>query len=222
MNLKQAASELNINYSTAKTIVQTFRQEHRISKISKKASITKRGLKRELRLIRALKKSKIRRLMSHIISMEISDTDNDLNPKTMKIAHDESIDMDLLNRSTIIKTFSRIMSSDQLMLPSMEEMGPREGYISQGTITEDRELIRKKDIFQIKENLEEEYKKSLDYKDLIITRAKPNSKEEIEVIEKLPSFHNEVSPNPLQIMPIFSFAEYESKIMSNYIFKYCV
>jgi len=53
---KEAAEELKINYSTAKTIVQTFRREKRVAKKPKHCTETKKAIKHE-RLLRKLLKS---------------------------------------------------------------------------------------------------------------------------------------------------------------------
>ena len=72
MTLKQAADKLGINYSTAKTIVQTFRKEKRVAKMPKRSMETKKGLKKGNFLKRFLNVCKTKCLMSIIIEAQVN------------------------------------------------------------------------------------------------------------------------------------------------------
>lgn len=219
MNLKQAAGELGINYSTAKTIVQTFRQEHRIMKKPKRAIVTKRGLKRERRLIRALTKSKITKLINLIVTSELTPCENSEKLKSIKSVREQTTESGLIDNHLPAKHLTRVMSACQMVIFPSEEKGPKKSQITRAVSANDDEFITKKDIFQIRENFEEEFKAIVNYENLIMTRSKPKEDPPNPENEKLPSLnYTEQCTVPLvkERNRTFSFNEYESKILNSF------
>jgi len=196
--LKQVADELAINYSTAKTIVQTFRKERRITKKPKRSLETKKAIKRERYLSKCLTQSKVARIISRIMEDELIAIANDV--KCTKQSEPQS---PIAEVSTAIatsppsgaespptKTFPRITSANQMVLFPNEEEGPRPGQVTRAVATEYSYFpVSKKDIFYVYSeiNPEEEYRDRVDYANPVVLRAKTSIREtEGAPIAKLP------------------------------------
>lgn len=170
-------------------------------------------MNRENRLIRTLSKYRIQKLSDKINSFEISKVADCIKQKMLVSVRDQSTEAGMLGDNIRGRFFSRTMSADQMLLLTMEENGPKEGYINRGVLTETPNLIKKKDIFQIIEHFEDKFKTTIDYDNLVITRAKP--KEQKLTIKTL-IMNEELMPNKLESAKYFSFTEYGKKILEDY------
>lgn len=151
MTLKDAAEKLDINYSTAKTIVQTYRKENRISKKPKHSIITKKSLKREQFLSRVLTQTKLAKIMSRIVAAE-------LNLKKRKLCRTKSL-QGISEARTLAatgqaqdipvgKSFPRVESAGQMQLLEAEKEGPKPGQVTRA-ISANMPLSLKKDVFYV-------------------------------------------------------------------------
>lgn len=181
MTLKQAAENLNINYSTAKTIVQTYRKEKRISKKPKHTIETKKSMKRENFLSKVLTHDKVAKVMSRIISTEFKTGKKRklLKTKNTKFSHVISEAQTLpatgqAPENLVSKSFPRIESAGQMQLFEPEKEGPKTGQITRAVFADIPQVL-KKDIFYIhcKPNTEEELKELIDYNDPLVLKSKP-------------------------------------------------
>jgi len=207
---------LKINYSTAKTIVQTFRREKRIAKKPKKAFITKRGLKRERRLARKVTKITVPQMLTKIILAAT------FNPKvfqkpSLKVSEQSTAAVKENNESE--KVFPRAVSVSQMVYFPPQENGPKTNQVSKGVLVEAQDFP-KKNIFLVFHNkVEEEFKERVDYDDLIRTKSKLT--EEIIQFTKLPAL--QLSPTrPLvkNVRASFEFGEYKRWIEDSYKRRY--
>lgn len=208
--MKQAADALGINYSTAKTIVQTFRREHRIAKKPKRSLETKRAMRRERHLLKALAKSRIAKILSQIISSETSCPDTCLKARDQPHPPPCEVSMSVSTAAVLppsatsasITNFHRDTSAAQLMLLLNPEKAVPKEMVSIGTNVD----TGKKDIFYVftEDNPEEEYKRKVDYKDPVTLRVKPREEELCTTLHrnKLPAIDRLLSGN-LLIMSIY-------------------
>ena len=70
MCLKEAADRLDINYSTAKTIIQTFRKEGRLAKKEKKKMWSRKATRKQKVLQKYLKRADIDKILGNIVEGE--------------------------------------------------------------------------------------------------------------------------------------------------------
>ena len=168
MTLKQAADKLGINYSTAKTIVQTFRKEKRVAKMPKRSMETKKGLKKGNFLKRFLNVCKTKCLMSIIIEAQVNFGQTRSSQLSETLITGNSLQQ-------ITAAFPRIESTEQMTLFEVEE-GPCNGQISRGIFTNIESIVQKKEVFFIFDEieLENKYKNEIDYSNPVWLRAKPD------------------------------------------------
>lgn len=226
MSLREASAKLGINYSTAKTIVQTFRREKRIAKMPKKQHGTKKALKKERMLRRVLTNRSLSKILTHILNDEISsskkkqqDQDTNIQRKDTSTFPTGYVEIPQI-QSKENKEFPRILSANQIMTFAVEEEGPKKNQISRCIDTpQDLPIpIFKKDIFYIfaENNAEEEYRANLDYSNLLVLKTKPKL---MESEEKLPCLNpaNDISDtnynkNKVSNCNIFDFSAYSRKV----------
>eukprot|EP00826_Nyctotherus_ovalis_P048765 TRINITY_DN577_c0_g1_i1.p2 TRINITY_DN577_c0_g1~~TRINITY_DN577_c0_g1_i1.p2 ORF type:complete len:228 (+),score=44.91 TRINITY_DN577_c0_g1_i1:151-834(+) len=164
VTLREAADRLGMNYSTAKTIVQTFRREKRVAKKPKRLAATKKSIEKERFLTHFLNKFKVKALLSGIIRTELE------AQKTSKHTHKLLAETSTAIASSqgyvpsIRKTLPRVESAGEMLLVGLEEEGPCAGQTSRG-VSANMELTHKRPVFFViaDNNIEEEYKKKLDY-----------------------------------------------------------
>lgn len=160
ITLKEAAEKLNINYSTAKTIVQTYRKENRISKKPKHTIITKKSIKREQFLSRVLTPTKLAKTISKIISTECGSNKKRKSLKVTPISEARTLAATAqANENPIAKGFHRIESAGQMQLLEAEE-GPKPGQVTRAVVVDIPQSL-KKDIFHVhsEDKSEEKLKK---------------------------------------------------------------
>ncbi len=201
--MKDAAAALNINYSTAKTIVQTFRRERRVTRKRKQTLETKKGLKREHHLQATLSHCKLANIFLRILQNE---TAND--PTTCKAVHAEALNApgttiptasgtpeatpeDATPLKTGNKAMTRAHSAAEMCLVSEEEKGPKPGDMSRPTQTggESFPPQSQKPVFVIytESNPEDQFKDQIDYRNLVRLRTKKESPVPVQVPDaKLP------------------------------------
>ena len=186
ISLKQAADELDINYSTAKTIVQTFRKEKRVAKKPKRMLETKKGMKKEKFINRFLSQYKVRSLMSDIINaMEgLKKNEREIQKglsETATLGASFATPMPNLHKS-----LTRIDSASQMPLFALEEEGPYLGQISIGITANIEMEAEKKPIFFVLEeaNIEDEYKEKVDYNNMVLLRNKQESMIRTQLVMK--------------------------------------
>lgn len=172
ITLKEAAEKLDINYSTAKTIVQTYRRENRISKKPKHTKATQKSLKREMFLSRVLTQRNVAKLMSRIVATEFKTTKRRKTLKE-KVSSQAVSDARTLAgtgqalENPMSKGFPRVESAGQMQLFEAEVEGPRVGQVTRAVLTE-IPLHHKKNIFYIhSESNAEEFKQLIDSKEQV-------------------------------------------------------
>jgi hypothetical protein len=151
MTLKEAAEILDVNYSTAKTIVQTYRKENRISKKPKHAVRTKKSLKRELFIARVLTQKNLTRLMTRIIAAEskVSKTRKSIKGSLQGNSEAQTLAATGQTMENIaFKSFPRVESAGQIQLFELEKEGPKPGQVSRA-ISADIQQHIKKNIFHV-------------------------------------------------------------------------
>lgn len=164
VSLKKAASELNINYSTAKTIVQTYRREKRISKRPKHIAETKKTLRREKLLAKMLTQNRVRKLTNLILKTTLGHSKKKRNKGRMGISEVRTLPVTAQpSENPISKGFPRVESAGQMVLFEPETPGPKCGQVSRGVMINREAGVTKKDIFYVhyNPNSEEEFKESI-------------------------------------------------------------
>lgn len=153
VTLKEAAEKLDINYSTAKTIVQTYRKENRISKKPKHTIATQKSLKREMFLSRVLTQRNLAKLMSRIISTEFKIVKRRKTSKE-KVSLQAISDARTLAgtgqaiENPTLRGIPRVESAGQIQLFENEVEGPKVGQVTRAVFTE-TPLHHKKNIFSV-------------------------------------------------------------------------
>ncbi len=232
--MKQAADELGINYSTAKTIVQTFRREKRVAKKPKRGLETKKALKREKYIARVLGHHKLTKILARIMEEETKDLE--LKPEKRKAS-----EVNIPEASTAMVTqqpiepppntpFPRITSAFQMVLPApLEEPPMRQDC---GVMTDDLLVpqICKRDVFFVhsEANPEELYRSKVDYANPVTLRAKIRPEQEVRTtpISKLPQLRPlMVAMQQRQILvqytdwveerPEFVFSDYSASVVTS-------
>lgn len=197
MSLKEAAQVLAINYSTAKTIVQTFRREKRVAKKPKHCIETKKGIKHENLLKKALPKCQVQECVSRILQSEL------ICGADKKIEKAEASNFDDVPKETSTvqssgdsnnppkeqNGFHRVVSASQMKIMVSVAAGPDD------PIELDEQSKTSKPIFLLYSdyNVEDNYKDKVDYNDRVQLRVKAYSKQE----NKLPSLqfcHANIQP----------------------------
>lgn len=219
MSLRKAAKELNIKYSTAKTILQIFRREHRIAKKEKPDVISKRTLRHERRLTRLLEASRISKLIKRIIIAETRKK-RSKKVKKAKVLHEIPTSTALPKDQGGLSTkneLPRVRSANQMMLFPVEENGPGANKVTRAVSTEITNFTQRKSIFKIviKENLEEKYKQLINYNNLLITKEKVILHK--PSVHKLPPIDIEERSLASEVDAKFSFVEYKAEILSSFI-----
>lgn len=168
--LKEAAEKLDINYSTAKTIVQTYRKENRISKKPKHIKETKKSIRREEFLIRVLTQAKLAKLLPRIMQTEFKPPKK---KKSLKPSQPNSEARTLAatgqpQDNPSFKGFHRIESAGQIQIMESEVEGPKPGQVSRA-VTADVPQSAKKDVFHVRCERTEEV---LECKNLVLPTLK--------------------------------------------------
>ncbi len=226
--MKQVADELSINYSTAKTIVQTFRKERRIAKKPKRALETKKAVKRERYLTKLLSHSKVVKMVALIVGEESVTSSDKKSPEPTAPIVDSSTLISVPVRpeaETQHKAFPRITSANQMVLFPAEEDGPKPGQVSCAVATDPLSFpFSRKDVFYVysESNPEEEYKGKVDYANPVLLRAKLSSPA-VESLAAQGQLLLQTQPFPRTISapllagfdvqgPAFDFQEYARRI----------
>ncbi len=248
-SLKQAADELGVNYSTAKTIVQTFRKEKRITKKPKRMIETKKAIKRERYLSKLLSESKVAKLLSQVLSSELlilqkAKALEEPAPLTPPVGLSEaSTFMATVQPSDVAspapKGLPRVVSAGQMVLFPLEEDGPKPGQVSRAVsacMDAGVSGLPKKDIFYVycEDNPEEEYKGKIDYDNPVLLRAKLEEKP-TEILAKLPMIPAATTCSAFipvtkrlrdnlrvesEPKPVFKFEDYTIPIIYNFLNEY--
>lgn len=181
--MKDAAIRLNINYSTAKTIVQTFRKEKRISKKPKHTKMTKKSIKREEFLSRVLTQSKLAKIITRITSTEFKKR-RSLKGKFSRPSQPISEARTLAATGQVSENFSlngfpRIESAGQMQIFEAEKEGPKPGQVTRA-VSVDMPQNLKKDIFFVHSEGKpgDEFKQLIDY-----DKFQESDKEEMKIME---------------------------------------
>ncbi len=202
--LKEGADELGIIYSTAKTIWQTFKKEHRIAKKPKRSIGTKKAAKHEEHLYSMLMKTRVPGILAKILHAECSAREGrkralrkfpssicgcgppeETNPL-------QSVSTRAVANSPVEGCFSRIQSANEIVLVSQDEDGPRFGQRSHGTCCASYGVLdppTKKDKFYIyaDNDLDNKYKEEVDCTNPVSLRRQRKR-------SGLPSFRSTFTP----------------------------
>lgn len=207
--MREAADNLDINYSTAKTIVQTFRKEKRVAKRPKRFIITKKSIEKEKSLVQFLNQFKVKNLMSNIIKTELAlkkgqDMPISETPTLGSISKINTL------QSSLHKALSRVESAGDMMLFGLDEDGPCAGQMSRGVTANMDQVVQKRPIFfvVIETDVEEEYKQRLDYSNPILLRNKQQIVNQEQIVKEL-------QEKPQPSLMSFNFREYGKKILAN-------
>ncbi len=198
--LKESADLLAINYSTAKTIVQTFRRERRIAKKPKRFVETRKAIQKEKFLERTLVKHHVAALVAQALQDELFLAGVDEKKlaeesKEVSAAANTKETGDVEEGSATLgphKGIPRVYSAPQMVLVQAEEEGPKEGQVSRAVgVREDMLLpASRKEVFYVypESSLDEEYKNKINYDDPVELRTKLRSPNETpELKTPLPS-----------------------------------
>ena len=175
ITLKDAANKLKINYSTAKTIVQTFRKERRILKKPRFAIKTVKAIKHQKLIIKALTKPKIKRIIRSIIKSEILFKTKEKNIGKINLPEGATMNTAQTIENPISKRFHRIESAGQMILFESEISGPKCGQITRSVSTIDLPKALRS-IFYIKNDPDEEYERLISENDKAKTIIKKEEK----------------------------------------------
>lgn len=186
---------MSINYSTAKTIIQTFRRDKRISKQPNTLLETKKSIKHENFIGRFLNPHKVGLLLSAII-------DTEKRPKPpIKFMPELDIEISpLLNASSNEENTPRIIEINKF--PKKVDCG----------VTANLGLKEiKKDIFFLdnRKNAEDEYLGQIDYNDNIYLRGRTKGKS-LKNTPKLLELNTAITKN---VNLTFDFREYKEDII---------
>jgi len=217
--LKNAAEKLNINYSTAKTIVQTYRKENRISKRPKHAITTKKSLKREQFLSRVLAPTKLAKIMSKIEFAECKLKKKRKSLKSTKEIISEACTLAATGQAVenpIKKAFHRIESAGQIQLLETEKEGPKPGQVTRAVFA-DIPLNLKRDIFYVHSECksEEELKKLISYED---KKRKGEVMKTREIQKKAVEMDDKIEKKEPGLF--FDFSKYRTMILSSAYARY--
>lgn len=209
--MREAADHLNINYSTAKTIVQTFRKEKRVTKKPKRQIITKKSIEKEKLLVQFLSQFKVKNLMANIVKAELEVKKE--NQDTQK-AISEAPTLGSFSKpnplSNIHKSLPRVESAGEMLLFELEEEGPYAGQMTRGVSANMDMITYKRPIFfiSVESDLEEEYKQQIDYSNPVLLR----NKQRIETKE-----HTSIKTleQADERMISFDFHEYGKRILAD-------
>lgn len=208
--MREAADQLDINYSTAKTIVQTFRKEKRVAKKPKRLITTKKSIEKERSLVQFLSQFKVKSLMSSVIKTELA-----LKKKSQDVAISEAPTLGSITRtntlqSNLHKALPRVESAGDMLLFGLDEDGPYAGQMSRGISVNMDQAVQKRPIFfvMIETDVEEEYKKSLDYSNLVLLRNKQPIISQEQIVIK-------PQEKPESSLTNFDFRDYGKRILAN-------
>ena len=193
--MKKAADELKINYSTAKTIVQKFRNEGKITRNLQRKVITKKSINHERSIAKVLSIAEVNRITEAILNEEF----------------DRNYESDTVSKSPYFihqRVNSKTMTAEKKNLEEYEEeIGPMVGQISCGIMTN----TGKKDIFIVQCDSDEEHKIMSSYgiKPESNPTIKKNNVEKSLSIETTPiSPENELSAYEKSLSPFPSPIHY--------------
>eukprot|EP00826_Nyctotherus_ovalis_P064903 TRINITY_DN9530_c0_g1_i9.p1 TRINITY_DN9530_c0_g1~~TRINITY_DN9530_c0_g1_i9.p1 ORF type:complete len:298 (-),score=78.77 TRINITY_DN9530_c0_g1_i9:230-1123(-) len=244
MTLKEAAEKLDINYSTAKTIVQTYRKENRISRKPKHMKETKKSIRREEFLSRVLTQAKLAKLFPRVIQVEFGSPKKKKSPKLSQ-SNSEARTLAATGQpqdNPPFKAFHRIESAGQMQIIESEVEGPRPGQVSRA-VTVDVPQNVKKDIFHVR--CEQKEENAFECKNLVLPKSREKKqlnkahlnmckiKEDAAVDKKLLPEVEERKDNEEQVSALkaierseekreektgvhFDFSEYGRRIMEKY------
>jgi len=209
--LKEAADHLEINYSTAKTIVQTFRKENRVTKNPKRQIVTKKSIEKERFLVRFLSQLKVKNLTASIVKAEL---EVKKEPPDIQKAISEARTLGSFSKpnplSNSHKSLPRVESAGEILLFELEEEGPYPGQISRGISANMDIVLHKRPIFfvSVDTNLEEEYKQQLDYSNPVLLR----NRQPIKIKEHIST---QTPEQMAKSMVRFNFHEYGKRILAS-------
>lgn len=154
MSLKKAAVALNVNYSTAKTILQTFKKKNRITKQPKHMAGTKKVAKHEQLLVKMLRQKRVKKLMGTILKAALKQPGNKKLTTNQKLSQ-RNVNSQSKTLPNMVQPmpnstsngFHRIESAGQMILFEAETPGPKCGQMSRGVMTEVK--VVKKDLFYV-------------------------------------------------------------------------
>lgn len=203
---------LGINYSTAKTIIQTFRREKRIAKKSKHMLETKKAVKKSHFLVRFLTKTKVESLLNSILSKELIAPEHKLIKEDNNVSDAHTASALKIVPNTFSKSLTRIDSAEQMILFEEIEEGPGREQVTRAvsvSLYDDQE--HKHDLFYIYSDTDPEmkYKDKIDYNDPLLLRAKNLDKHNTNSYVDLNAGLN-AEPEL-----VFDFHEYKAKILRN-------
>jgi len=210
--LKQAADLLGINYSTAKTIIQTFRKEKRIAKKSKHMVETKKAIKKSQFLTRFLTKAKVESLLDSILLEELVVPEHKLIKEDHNVSDSCTAPVFKIIPNASSKVLARVDSAAQMLLFDEVEEGPGRGQRTRAisvSFHENKEY--KHNFFYVYSETDPEmkYKDKIDYNDPILLRAKTSDRHNVNSHLDLGMEHN----NKPELT--FDFSEYKTKILKN-------
>jgi len=232
---------LGINYSTAKTIVQTFRREKRIAKKPKRFLETRKAIKKERYIQKALSSTRLDTILSKILEDEMEfvcdkekclENDEKHGNEGISAFGQTKATQDLIDINpplSMNKGISRVFSAPQFWIPKEEEEGPLEGQMSRAVGVQEDWLLPndRKEIFYVypEKDLDEEYKECVDYNNPVLLRSKPKPEENEEIQQRLPSISTilsactsisrSVSHSQFEPGLTFDFSEYKQAITQN-------
>lgn len=192
--LKQAAEKLNINYSSAKTIVQTFRKEKRIKKKPKHVIKTKKSIKHEEFLHKVLNTIKMKKVITKILTSEFARGRKHKSLKEKYPNFTELISQARTLSATAfapennkLKSFPRIESAGQMQLFEAEKEGPKPGQITRG-ISASIPPFSKRNIFYVQpeQNFEEDFKPQISHFSPILFQSQSNACRDLDSKISLP------------------------------------
>eukprot|EP00826_Nyctotherus_ovalis_P048007 TRINITY_DN5615_c0_g2_i15.p1 TRINITY_DN5615_c0_g2~~TRINITY_DN5615_c0_g2_i15.p1 ORF type:complete len:204 (-),score=55.70 TRINITY_DN5615_c0_g2_i15:297-908(-) len=199
-----------MNYSTAKTIIQTFRRERRITKKSKHMLETKKAAKREHFLVRFLTKTKLECLVTSILSEELVAREENLGREDHCTSEVLTAPAVRSVGSSKEKLLPRVESAAQMVLFEEAEEGPGSGQMTRAISVSPHEIEEHKhDLFYVYSDTDPEmkYKDKIDYSDPLLLRSKiPDRRSATAQID--------VNVKTAQIS-IFDFREYENRILAS-------
>ena len=206
-NLREIATVLNLNYSTAKTILQTFRKEKRIAKRPRCFVETKNAIKHERNITSFLTKNKVYDLMNEVLLTEYNPVENNdaFHKKSLDGCSDSQSSM-----QTHPESLKKINSSSQFPSSNKEEKGK---YVSIGVTVNMVDTTFRRDIFFVYSDVDpdEFYKGKINYDDFLNPKIYQHS-------ENHEGKHSDIFTLKKCTTPFgpFNFEPYVTKILQLY------
>ena len=210
--MKKAAEDLDVNYSTAKTIIQIFRKEKRIARKPKHLIVTKKSLRREKFLKKMTNPYRIKKVMAKVIKAELKKSKkkkSSINKDLFQISEAKTLAVTNQMEENV-RRFPRIESAGQMVIFADMVFGPKAGQMTKGTLTNIQPIEPKTKLFHI--NISEEcYRGKINYNDLLLLKnickqqVDPSLNSygiDIDVSESKKGFKSEVKTNKLPVLPV--------------------